>query len=186
MRLKDRQSAGTYYSLFASDIGAGGVVAGPEGLLEVFLPFAGEMSEVLMAQIAARFPFAMEESPLTRKAADLLATYFAGVPVAFDLPIDRRGFTLFQWEVYRAVMAIPHGEVRSYSQVATEIGRPRAARGIGGAMARNPLPIVIPCHRVVGKSGGMTGYSAPGGIISKQWLLEMEQLPIGKNRIKTG
>lgn len=185
MRRQDRQSAGTYYSLFVADIGTGGVVAGPDGLLEVFLPFAGETGDTLVAQIAARYPFATEESPLTRKAADLLAAYFAGVPVAFDLPIDRRGFTLFQWDVYRAVMTIPYGEMRSYSQVATEIGRPRAARGIGGAMARNPLPIIIPCHRVVGKSGGMTGYSAPGGIVSKLWLLKMEQLPIGKNRIKT-
>ena len=185
MRREARQSAGTYYSLFVADIGTGGVVAGPDGLLEVFLPFAGEMSDALVAQIAARYPFATEENPLSRKAADLLAAYFAGVAVVFELPIDRRGFTLFQWEVYRAVMAIPYGEVRSYSQVAAEIGRPRAARGIGGAMARNPLPVVIPCHRVVGKSGGMTGYSAPGGIVSKLWLLKMEQLPIGKNRIKT-
>ena len=89
MRHQDRQSVGTYYSLFAADIGTGGVVAGPDGLLEVFLPFAGETGDALVAQIAARYPFATEESPLTRKAADLLATYFAGEPVAAlsrDLP----------------------------------------------------------------------------------------------------
>jgi O-6-methylguanine DNA methyltransferase len=83
-------------------------------------------------------------------------------------------------------MAIPYGEQRSYSQVAAEIGRPKAARGIGGAMAANSLPIIIPCHRVVGKSGSMTGYSAAGGIGSKIWLLNMEQLAVKKKLSKNG
>jgi methylated-DNA-[protein]-cysteine S-methyltransferase len=184
MRRQKRQAGEMYYSLFTSAIGTGAVVAGAEGLLEVFPPF-GETKETLLNQLAARYPSAAGESSLTRKAADLLAAYFAGVPVAFDLPIDRRGFTPFQWEVYTAVLAIPYGDVKSYSRVAAELGRPRAARGIGGAMARNPLPIIIPCHRVVGKSGGMTGYSAAGGVESKRWLLEMEQRPERKNRTKT-
>jgi methylated-DNA-[protein]-cysteine S-methyltransferase len=85
------------------------------------------------------------------------------------------GFTPFQQRVYRAVMKIPFGEVMSYGGIARMIGQPEAARGIGGAMARNPLPIIIPCHRVVGSSGKLTGYSAPGGIASKSWLLEMER-----------
>jgi methylated-DNA-[protein]-cysteine S-methyltransferase len=177
---------GIYGSLFETGLGVGGVVAGEEGLIEVFLPFDGKSREALAAQIAGRYPAARGESPLTKQAAELLARYFAGGPVAFGLPIDRSDFTPFQWSVYRDVMAIPYGEVKSYSQVAAEIGRPLAARGIGGAMARNPLPIIIPCHRVVGKSGKMTGYSAPGGVASKQWLLETENRVIcekyNKNR----
>lgn len=175
MKRHERHPAAAYRSLFATDLGVGGVVASDEGLVEVYLPFDGADREGMTARIAARYPVAAKESPLTRKAAGLLARYFDGESVTFDVPIDRQGFTPFQWAVYEAVRAIPAGEVRSYSQVAAEIGRPRAARGIGGAMARNPLPIIIPCHRVVGKTGGMTGYSAPGGIVSKQWLLAMEK-----------
>ncbi|HEX8961041.1 MAG TPA: methylated-DNA--[protein]-cysteine S-methyltransferase [Geobacteraceae bacterium] len=174
MKRRERHPAAAYRSLFTTELGVGGVVASGEGLLEVFLPF-GEGRETIVAQIAARYPAATNESPLTKKAADLLARYFAGEPIVFGLPIDRQGFTPFQWTVYAAVMAIPAGETKSYSQVATEIGRPHGARGIGGAMARNPIPVVIPCHRVVGKSGKMTGYSAPGGVVSKEWLLAMEK-----------
>lgn len=186
MRRLDRQAEGKYRSLFETDLGSGGVVASEEGLLEVFLPFGGADGEGMLAQIASRYPSAAEENPIARQAADILARYFAGEPVAFSLAIDLRGFTPFQWAVYRAVMAIPCGEVRSYSQIAAEIGRAGSARGIGGAMARNPLPIIIPCHRVVGKSGGMTGYSAPGGIGSKRWLLDMEKRLAGQNPNKNG
>lgn len=180
MRRPERQAAGTYRSLFETGLGAGGVVASDEGLLEVFPPFGGETVEGVAARIAARYPSATGESPLTRKAAELLVRYFAGEPVSFELPVAGEGFTLFQRAVYEAVMAIPYGEVRSYSWIAAEIGRPRSARGIGRAMARNLLPIIIPCHRVVGKSGDMTGYSAPGGVVSKQWLLRMEEMAAGK------
>ena len=162
-------------SLFETVLGAGGVVAGDAGLLEVFPPFGGENAAAMAARIADRYPDAVEESDLTRRAASLLTRYFAGEPVDFDIPIDFRHFTPFQEAIYRMVTTIPRGEVRSYSRVAEETGRPRAARGVGRAMARNPLPIVIPCHRVVGKSGDLTGYSAAGGIDSKRWLLETER-----------
>lgn len=175
MKRKNSLSTGIYSSLYETRLGFGGVVAGEAGLIEVFLPFDGKSREERAAQISGSYPVASGESPLTKQAADLLARYFAGEPVVFALPVDRRGFTPFQWEVYRTVITIPYGEVRSYSGVAGEIGRPLAARGIGGAMARNPLPIVIPCHRVVGKSGKMTGYSASGGVVSKRWLLELER-----------
>lgn len=186
MRRPDRQAVGKYRALFETGLGSGGVVASEEGLLEVFLPFGGADGEGMIAQIASRYPAAAEENPVARQAAALLARYFAGEPVAFDLAIDLRGFTPFQRTVYQAVMAIPCGEVRSYSQIAAEIGRPAVARGIGGAMARNPLPIIIPCHRVVGKSGGMIGYSAPGGVGSKLWLLNMEKLALTKKPNKNG
>ncbi|HEY6874042.1 MAG TPA: methylated-DNA--[protein]-cysteine S-methyltransferase [Geobacteraceae bacterium] len=179
MKRHERHPAATYRALFATGLGVGGVVASDEGVVAVYLPFDGADREAMTAKIAARYPAAAQENPVTVKAADLLARYFAGEPVTFDVPIDTGGFTPFQWAVYEAVRAIPAGEVRSYSQVAAAIGRPRAARGIGGAMARNPLPVIIPCHRVVGKSGGMTGYSAPGGIGSKRWLLTMEKMVSG-------
>lgn len=186
MRQRVRHSAETFCSFYVTDLGSGGVVASSAGLLEVFLPFGGEDLDVVMAQFALLYSAPLMESYITRTAAALMVRYFAGEQVVFDLPIDRRFYTPFQWAVYEAVIAIPYGELRSYSQVAAEIGRPKAARGIGGAMAGNSLPIIIPCHRVVGKSGGMTGYSAAGGIGSKIWLLNMEQLAVKKKLNKNG
>jgi methylated-DNA-[protein]-cysteine S-methyltransferase len=174
-----------YCSLFTTRLGIGGVVASARGLLEIFLPFGGESTDRVRARFLARYPVDLGESLLTRQAAELLDRYFAGEEVHFDLPVDRSGFTPFQADVYKAVEKIPFGEVKSYAGIAGEIGRPRAARGVGGAMARNPLPIIIPCHRVVGKSGEMTGYSAAGGVESKQLLLEMEKRGLRKSRTKT-
>ena len=184
MKRKNIAADKSYYSLFESELGFGGVVASAEGLLEVFLPFDGKNQRDMLGHISIHYAVPGEESPVTKRAADLLSRYFAGETADFALAIDRRGFTPFQWAVYRSVMAIPYGEVRSYSRVAEEIGSPRAARGIGGAMARNPLPIIIPCHRVVGKSGELTGYSAPGGVVSKLWLLEMERRVIREKSSK--
>lgn len=175
MRKQLRRTEEVYRSFFVTVFGIGGVTASCDGLLEIFLPFGGETAEVLDARISARYPRLMGDNPLTSRAADLLVRYFAGEQVMFDLPVDQSGFTPFQRRVYRAVTGIPYGAVMSYGSVAAQIGQPRAARGIGGAMARNPLPIVIPCHRVVGSSGKLTGYSASGGIASKRWLLEMER-----------
>jgi methylated-DNA-[protein]-cysteine S-methyltransferase len=163
-----------FWSQFSTIIGFGGVVAGEDGLIEVFLPFAGEDGDKMAAQIALTYPLAATENQVTRKAALLLQKYFAGERVSFDLPIYRGAFTPFQSAVYEAVRGIPYGMVQSYGKIASKIGRPRSARGVGAAMAHNQLPIIIPCHRVVGASGGLTGYSAPGGVLSKKWLLQLE------------
>ena len=185
MKGKRNAEAGRYRSLFSTSLGCGGVVASEEGLLEIFLPFAGESELEMARHIADLYPFASAENSVTRKAALLLRKYFAGEEVGFDLPVDRSGFTPFQAAVYVAVAEIAYGVVRSYAGIAARIGRPRTARGIGSAMARNPLPIIIPCHRVVGASGALTGYSAPGGVMSKQWLLQMEGIEFreGKSQI---
>lgn len=180
MNKSRKMEAGKYRSLFSTEMGCGGVVANTDGLVEVFLPFAGNSREEMLARIGELYPLAMGETPLTKEAAVRLARYFAGERMEFDLPIDRRGFTPFQCSVYDAVIRIPYGEVRTYGEIAAKIGRPRSARGIGRAMAENPLPIIIPCHRVVGASGAMTGYSGPGGVGSKQWLLRMEGVAIDR------
>ncbi|MGA2151168.1 MAG: methylated-DNA--[protein]-cysteine S-methyltransferase [Geobacteraceae bacterium] len=174
MKIKRNAAPARYCSLFGTDLGFGGVVAGEEGLIEVCLPFAGENEAGMAARIALLYPSVAGENQVTREAALLLKRYFAGERISFDLPVDRSGFTPFQSAVYEEVARIPYGMVRSYGEVAAQIGRNRAARGVGSAMARNPLPVIIPCHRVVGASGELTGYSAPGGVMSKQWLLRME------------
>lgn len=173
-----------YCSVFETALGFGGVVASVVGLMEVFLPFGGSSRAEIVAHIADLYPGAVADNPLTRRAAQLLRHYFAGEQVSFDLPLDWSAFTSFQTAVYRAVIKLPAGTTRSYGEIARQIGRQRAARGVGRAMAANPLPIVIPCHRVVGAAGDLTGYSGVGGVLSKKWLLEMEQRGIQGKSVK--
>jgi len=100
-----------------------------------------------------------------------LHEYFRGERRDFDLPLAPRG-TEFQQDVWRALQRIPYGATRSYSDIAREIGRPAAVRAVGAANGANPIPIVIPCHRVVGSNGSLTGFG--GGIETKRWLLALE------------
>ena len=105
------------------------------------------------------------------RASEQLARYFAGELQRFDLPLSPRG-TAFQHEVWRVLRTIPFGETWSYAQLAAALGRPSASRAVGGANGRNPLAIVVPCHRVVGADGSLTGYA--GGLPCKEWLLRHE------------
>ncbi len=109
---------------------------------------------------------------LLERAAAQLAEYFAGVRIAFDVPLAPQG-TAFQRSVWAHLAAIPHGETRSYRDLARAIGNPAACRAVGAANARNPIAIIVPCHRVIGATGTLTGYA--GGLAAKQWLLEHEQ-----------
>lgn len=124
-----------------------------------------------------RFPPAHPESGWKQsdeafaQTAIQLREYFAGERRAFDLHLAMDG-TPFQREVWSALREIPYGEVRSYSDVARRIGRPRAVRAVGAANGANPIPIIIPCHRVIGSSGALTGFG--GGLSVKRRLLELE------------
>ena len=100
-----------------------------------------------------------------------LEEYFAGTRRDFDLPLAPRG-TKFQCDVWLALRRIPYGETISYAQLATRIGTPSAMRAVGAANGRNPLPIVVPCHRVIGADGSLTGFG--GGLPNKQFLLQLE------------
>ena len=182
-----KQESGEYRSVFVTALGSGAVVASSEGLVEVFLPFAGYSPAEMLERVGGSYPSAVRENHLTMKAAGLLRRYFTGEKVTFELAIDLRGFTSFQQTVYTEVSKIPYGMVKTYGEVAGAIGRQRAARGVGTAMARNPLPIIIPCHRVVGGSGDMTGYSGTGGVVSKRLLLTMEGVVLDdRGRVKQG
>ncbi len=100
-----------------------------------------------------------------------LASYFAAQRRHFDLPLAAQG-TPFQLSVWKALTDIPYGELRSYRDVATTIGNPAAVRAVGAANGRNPLPIVVPCHRVIGSNGTLTGFA--GGLETKRFLLQLE------------
>jgi methylated-DNA-[protein]-cysteine S-methyltransferase len=112
-----------------------------------------------------------DANPLLTEAAHQLRAYFSGGLRQFDLPLDIRG-TAFQKRVWRELERIPYGETRSYRQIADTIGAPLAVRAVGAANGANPIPIVIPCHRVIGSGGKLTGYG--GGLPLKKRLLELE------------
>jgi len=122
-------------------------------------------------------PIDADDDPVARRAVDQLDAYFAGERTEFDLPLDLVG-TEFQVAAWRALGRIPYGETRSYAQQANDIGRPTAVRAIGAANGRNPVSIVLPCHRVVGADGSLTGFA--GGLDAKRFLLTLEQTVSGR------
>lgn len=115
---------------------------------------------------------------LTNRAANQLQEYLAGKRRAFDLPLAPEG-TDFQKRVWAALVEIPYGQTRSYSEIAAAIGNPKACRAVGGANNRNPLPIVVPCHRVIGANGALVGYA--GGSKTKARLLDLERRALEKD-----
>lgn len=115
--------------------------------------------------------------PVLRAAKKQLDEYFAGRRRRFDLPLAPQG-TPFQLAVWQALRDIPYGETRSYGDIARRIGRPKAMRAVGAANGANPISIVVPCHRVIGADGTLTGYG--GGLPRKQKLLVLEHVPVGQ------
>jgi len=111
------------------------------------------------------------DNPVLMKTARQLEEYFAGTRNAFDLELDFAG-TDFQKKVWTALLTIPFGETRTYSQIAEQIGHPSAVRAVGAANGRNPISIIAPCHRVIGASGKLTGFA--GGLEAKERLLTLE------------
>lgn len=109
---------------------------------------------------------------LSKKAIKQLKEYFEGKRTTFDLPLRAQG-TPFQEKVWQALQTIPYGETRSYGAIAAQVDSPKAARAVGLANNRNPISLIIPCHRVIGASGALVGYG--GGLDKKEWLLEMEK-----------
>ncbi|MFK0310551.1 methylated-DNA--[protein]-cysteine S-methyltransferase [Pseudomonas sp. NPDC090233] len=112
-----------------------------------------------------------DQHPILREAARQLGEYFAGQRQRFELALDFAG-TEFQRQVWAALLTIPFGETRSYSDIARQIGNPSAVRAVGAANGRNPISIIAPCHRVIGASGSLTGFA--GGLPAKQYLLALE------------
>lgn len=112
-----------------------------------------------------------EETPLLLAARDQLEAYFEGRRRDFDLPLAPRG-TDFQRKVWRALAAIPAGQVKTYGQLAAELGT--SPRALGGACGRNPIPVIVPCHRVLAADGGLGGYSGMDGTDTKRFLLTLE------------
>jgi methylated-DNA-[protein]-cysteine S-methyltransferase len=117
------------------------------------------------------------EHPVLKQVSQQLAEYFAGQRSRFELPLDLACGTAFQQAVWQALLAIPHGNTVSYGEISTRIGNPAAVRAVGAAVGRNPVSIIVPCHRVLGADGSLTGYA--GGLDRKTALLTLEGVLAG-------
>lgn len=132
-------------------------------------------TEVFLMQLVAEHqPVLLSEKDGLATARAQLREYLCGVRTQFSLPLDLNHLTDFQRMVLKAVVSVPYGVTRSYGEIAAQIGHTRAARAVGGANAHNPLPMVIPCHRVIAADGSLGGYSGTGGPRTKRRLLSLE------------
>ena len=138
----------------------------PLGLLKITASQKGVRSVVFVEQASVSEP-----NKLTDAVADQLTHYFEGSLTQFDLPLEPQG-TTFQQQVWQQLNAIDYGKVCSYRDIATAISNPKSVRAVGAANGKNPISIIVPCHRVIGANGALTGYA--GGLERKAWLLRHE------------
>lgn len=163
-----------WWDVIEADAGRFGVGVSERGLLAILLPNAADQRDQVLGRLAGQFQLG-EQSDRLREACQQLREYFAGERREFDLELDLRG-TSFQVDAWNAVAAVPYGETTSYGEIARRIGRPDAVRAVGAANGANPIPIVVPCHRIIGSNGKLTGYG--GGLDLKRWLLKLEGIPV--------
>ena len=151
------------------------LVASPNGLVGAWFQNQRHLPAALSAtqpvEQTQKWP-EQANNPILREAVKQLNAYFAGHQSGFDLPLDLSVGSPFQQAVWQALLSIPRGSTTSYGALSNAIGRPSAVRAVGGAIGRNPLSIVVPCHRVIGSSGALTGYA--GGLDRKIALLQLE------------
>ncbi|MEW6686893.1 MAG: methylated-DNA--[protein]-cysteine S-methyltransferase [Candidatus Edwardsbacteria bacterium] len=160
-----------YYTFFSSPFGEICLSATERGLFYLQLSKPEEKFFETIAK-EVKVELRRDENFFEPLIVDLCG-YFAGIPVNFNYPLDLRGTTAFERAVWERVRRIPYGQVRSYSWIAKELGKPKAARAVGLALKFNPLPIIIPCHRVIRKNGSLGGFS--GGLEWKKKLLALER-----------
>lgn len=154
-----------YY--YKTDVGLIGIADNGQAVTDLF--FANEIAPGDVVQ---------KETSLIRQTAHQMEEYLQGKRRFFDLPLHLEG-TAMQQMVWKALLKIPYGQTRSYKQIAEQIGRPRAYRAVGRANNRNPISIIVPCHRVIGANGKLVGYG--GGLELKQHLLNLERVHAGQS-----
>ncbi len=156
--------------LFDTDLGVCGIDWSDRGVTRVSLP--GPRLAGTPIEAAADVP-----APVRETIERIVALLAGGADDLRDVTLDETGVDEFRRAVYAATRAVGPGETATYGEIARAIGRPDAARAVGAALGGNPFPIVVPCHRVVGSTGALTGFSAPGGLATKRRLLEIEGAP---------
>lgn len=158
------------YRIIDTAFGYVGIAATEKGIATITLPF--ETEEEVMISLGEKLSNGDLDPELLPDLTGRIIEYFTGENVSFDDELDITSASEFQKKVWQAARLIPYGETRSYLWVATQAGNPRASRAAGRALGRNPLPIIIPCHRVIAGNGGMGGFT--GGIEMKMRLLALE------------
>ena len=151
------------------------IIDSPVGPLTLVVDDAGALAALYTAgqkHLPDAAGLGVRDDTIAADAVAQLGEYFAGTRSAFELDLAPQG-TDFQRRVWALLSGIPAGETRTYGQLAAQLGTPTASRAVGGAIGRNPLSIVVPCHRVIGASGALTGYA--GGVERKRWLLHHER-----------
>jgi methylated-DNA-[protein]-cysteine S-methyltransferase len=161
----------TTFARIASPIGELVLTASDTGLTGVYFPTSRHGPPPLESADWVEDDGRRPASPILARARRQLEEYFAGTRTTFEVPLAPTG-TPFEQRVWEALRAIPYGTTTSYGVLARRLGDPRATRAVGAANGRNPIPIIVPCHRVVGARGELTGFG--GGIDRKRWLLEHE------------
>ena len=160
------------YRVFDTAWGFCAVVAGPGGVRGCFLPHRSKGS--VERRVKRAFPEARPGAGLLPGLVRAVRAYFKGRPAKFDVRLDLDGFSEFRRRVLRACRGIPRGRTATYADLARSAGSPRAARAAGSAMANNPLPLIVPCHRVVRSDGSLGEFSSPEGPRLKRRLLQLE------------
>lgn len=159
------------YSIISSPLGPITIQTNSEGILGLWFDTCTTKPEIL----GEHDP----ENPLLQECAKQLTEYFALQRQQFNLPLAAQG-TPFQQAVWHALTLVPFGETSSYQDIAIAIGKPSAVRAVGTANGKNPISIIVPCHRVIGKNGKLTGYA--GGVERKQKLLELEGIQLSVDK----
>ena len=163
---ESNRSTNLYYKKMNSPVGELKLIASEDALVAVLW----EQDNPLRVRLRKAAP--SNSHPILNRAEQELNRYFAGRLTKFSVPIDLRG-TQFQVQVWEALLAIPFGQTRTYGELAKQLGNPQASRAVGAANGKNPISIIVPCHRVIGSTGKLTGFA--GGLENKAQLLELER-----------
>ena len=177
---EDRVMAAPNFTLFDTPIGACALVWGAHGLVGALLPDATPAAT--REHVRRRHPLARESAPpseVERVIARIVALLRGEADDLRDIELDLSAVPAFHRRVYEVARAIGPGSTLTYGEVAARLGEPHAARAVGQALGANPFPIIVPCHRVLGRAGHSGGFSAPGGTRTKLRLLEIERAPLG-------
>lgn len=162
------------YSIFKTKLGWFGVLGCEKGLVRTCLPVA--FKEACQRRLLSGIETAVPAKKAYRNLEKDILSYYKGQPVDFsEVPVCLEGFTAFQQEVLAALRLVKHGKIVSYGELARAVNSPKASRAIGSVMALNPLPLIIPCHRVIKTDGTLGYFSAPGGVHTKQHMLDLEK-----------
>jgi methylated-DNA-[protein]-cysteine S-methyltransferase len=161
-----------FYTTFKTPAGWVGLAGSPAGLRRVVLPQPTEAKTLTL--LLEDLDHAVPSTEIFKDLTERLLAYFSGKQAAFPDKLDYGDATPFQRRIWEAARKISYGKTQTYTWVAAQAGNPKAVRAAGQALGRNPLPVIVPCHRVTCTGGGLGGFSAPGGMATKEYLLKLE------------